>query len=121
MPTGTTISPDVRRLLVAHALSATALGLAWPALLVAVWSETHSDLWLGVTGAARMLPYVALSWLAGRVADRYSRSLMVRGSLLARIVLLVGVAALLAFGSVAGAVVCASLAVAAGTPAYPAL
>lgn len=121
MPPGGTLTPDVRRLLVAHALSAVALGLAWPALLVAVWDQTQSDGWLGLAAAARMAPYVLFSWLAGRCADRYPRRLMVSGSLVARLILLVGVGVLLGTGQVGLAVVCASLAVAAGTPAYPAL
>lgn len=121
MPAGGSLMPDVRRLLVAHGLSAIALGVAWPALMVAVWAQTHSAAWLGIAGAARMAPYVLLSWLAGRYADRYPRRLMVRGSLVGRLVLLTGMAVALAGGSAGIAVAFASLAVAAGTPAYPAL
>ncbi len=112
---------DVRRVLVAHGLSAVALGLPWPALLVAVWDQGDSGFALGLTGAARMAPYVALSWLAGRVADRVSRGRLVRASLSLRIVALTATAALLEAGYVGAAVALACLAVAAGTPAYPAI
>jgi MFS family permease len=107
--------------LVAHGLSAIALGLPWPALLVAVWEHGHSEMWLGVTGAARMAPYVVLSWLAGRVADRVSRGRLVRVSLVTRVMGLVATAALLDGGHLAAAVACACLTVALGTPAYPAI
>ena len=58
------------RLVISHAMAATAMSMPWPALLAAVWSSTHSDLLLGVTGALRMLPYVALSAFSGMLADR---------------------------------------------------
>jgi MFS family permease len=115
------IPSDVRRLLAAHGLSATAMGLPWPALLVAVWEHSHDSAALGIAGAARMAPYVALSWLAGRLADRFARRLMVKASLALRVALLTATAVFLANGHVTAAVVCASLVVAAGTPAYPAL
>ena len=52
-----------RRLLVGHALAAVAMSLPWPLLLVLVGPAgggTDGDLLLGLAGAARMLPYVAL-------------------------------------------------------------
>ena len=51
------------RVVVAHALAAVAMSMPWPLLIDEVWRRTHDDTLLGVTGAARLLPYVALSWL----------------------------------------------------------
>ena len=114
-----TISPGFR-IVASHALSATAMSMPWPVLLAEVWSATGSDAWLGVTGAARMAPYVALSALAGILADRFSRSSVLRWSTLARAALLAAGAIALLGGQLALAVVLAVLTVAAGTPAYPA-
>lgn len=108
------------RLLAAHALGATALSLPWPLLLARVYSSTHDDAWVGLTAAGRMLPYVALSALAGMLADRVDRAAVLRWSAGARTVLLGGAAAALGTGHLAAAVVLAVLTVAAGTPAYPA-
>lgn len=62
------------RLLAGHALAATAMSMPWPVLLAEVWNRTGSDTWLGVAGAARLLPYVLLSAAAGMVADRFAGS-----------------------------------------------
>jgi Major Facilitator Superfamily len=121
MSTGATRPAGVRRVLVAHGLSAVAIGLPWPALLVAVWDEGHSGVGLGITGAARMAPYVLLSWLAGRMADRISRGRVVRASLALRLIALVATALLLGAGQITAAVVCACVTVGLGTPAYPAI
>ena len=115
------VPSNVRRLIGVHGLSATAMGLPWPVLLVAIWDATHSELWLGIAGAARMAPYVLLSWLAGRMADRMNREICVRASLVARAVLLLVTAMLLTAGWVEAAVVAAGLTIACGTPAYPAI
>ena len=58
------------RLLLGHALGATAVSLPWPLLLSEVFAATRDDLDVGLTGAARLLPYVLLSALAGALADR---------------------------------------------------
>ncbi len=109
------------RLVAAHGLAAVAMAMPWPALLAATWGATGSELWLGVVGAARMLPYVALSWLAGRLADRVPRLGLVRVVTGLRAGLLIACALLMARGDAFGAVVVATLVVAVGTPAYPAL
>jgi MFS family permease len=114
-----TLSPG-SRIVASHALAATAMSMPWPFLLAEVWSATGSDSWLGVTGAARMAPYVALSASAGIMADRFSRSSVLRWSTIARAGLLVAMAAALLGGQLALAVVLAVLTVAAGTPSYPA-
>ena len=108
------------RIVVSHALAATAMSMPWPVLLAEVWSATGSDAWLGVTGAARMAPYVVLSALAGILADRLPRSGVLRWSTAARAGLLAASTAALLGGQLALAVVLAVLTVAAGTPSYPA-
>jgi MFS family permease len=101
------------------------MSLPWPLLLVLVWERTgdgpHGDLLLGLTAAARMLPYVLLSWATGMLADRFRRDRLVRVTLAARAVLLAGVALAVTEGWLLVAVLAAALAVACGTPAYPAL
>lgn len=115
------VPSNVRRLLGVHALSAVAMGLPWPALLVLVWNTTHSELWLGIAGAARMAPYVMFSWLAGRLADRMNRGRCVVATLVVRAVLLAASAVLISLGQVEAAIVTAGLVIACGTPAYPAI
>jgi hypothetical protein len=68
------------RLIASHTCAAIAMAMPWPALLVMTWSATHSELWLGVVGAARMAPYVVLSWLAGALGDRVPRLWLLRVS-----------------------------------------
>jgi MFS family permease len=97
------------------------MGLPWPALLIVVWDSSHSDVLLGVAAAARLLPYVVFSWLAGRLADRMDRLRIVRISLGVRVILLGATAALASTGQITYAVVAAALVVTAGTPAYPAM
>lgn len=111
----------VGRLLGSHALAAVAMSLPWPWLLVLVWDRTHSPGLLGLTAAARMMPYVACSWWAAGLGDRYRRDRVVRATVVARLVLLATVPVLVAVDQVAVAVVVAALAVACATPAYPAL
>ncbi len=115
----------VPRLLVSHALAAVAMSLPWPLLLVLVWARVghspHGDLLFGLTGAARLLPYVALSWATGMLADRFRRDRLLKATLFARLLLLVGVAVAVSQQQLVLAVVAATLAVACGTPAYPAL
>lgn len=115
------------RVVAAHALAATGMSLPWPLLLAATWSATGDDALLGLAGAARMLPYVLCSWWVARLADRHGRGRVVAASLWLRVGLLTAAAATLAAGVGAGggalgaSVVLCALAVAAGTPAYPAL
>ncbi len=113
--------PPVNRLLASHALASVAMSLPWPWLLVLVWDETHSPALLGLTAAARMLPYVVCSWWAARVGDRHRRDRVVRATVVGRLVLLTGVPAAVALDQIAVAVTLAALAVAVATPAYPAL
>lgn len=113
------------RVVAAHALAATGMSLPWPLLLAATWSATGDDALLGLAGAARMLPYVLCSWWVARLADRHGRGRVVAASLWLRVGLLTAAAATLAAGAggsaLGASVVLCALAVAAGTPAYPAL
>jgi hypothetical protein len=111
----------VERLILAHGTASVAMALPWPALLVVTWSSTHSHVWLGVAGGARMAPYVALSWLAGALGDRVPRIRLLRASMLARAGLLMGAALLVEMDHGLPAVFASTLVVATGTPAYPAL
>ncbi len=115
----------VGRLLVSHALASLGMSLPWPLLLVLVWERggdgPGTDLLVGLTGAARMLPYVVLSWATGRLADRYRRDRLVRCTVLLRVGLLALSGVAVATDALLVAVLTASLAVACGTPAYPAL
>ncbi len=110
-----------QRLIASHAAAAVAMSLPWPLLLFVVWDSTHSDALIALTAAARMLPYVACSWAAGRLADRYPRDRIVRATVAARLGLLTITTLALAQGRTLVAVLAASAAVAAATPAYPAL
>ncbi len=115
------MTAGVRRTVVSHALAAVGMSLPWPLLVLLVWEQAGDGWVLGLAGAARMLPYVALSWLAGRLADRYARDRIVRLTLVARLVLLLVVVGSLAAGLTWVALGAATLAVAVATPAYPAL
>jgi hypothetical protein len=114
-------APGVRRLLGSHACSALAMSMPWPGLLVAVSQSTHSGIWLSATGAARMTPYVLLSWFAGAGADRPGRTRLVRRSAVSRALVLAATVLLIASGHVLAAVLSATLVVALGTPAFPAI
>ena len=110
-----------RRAIVAHAIGALAVALPWPLLLVLVAANTDNPWLLGLAGSARMLPYVAISWLTARLADAMRRDLIVRATLLARGVLLTATALAVVAEHPWVAVVCCTLAVAIATPAYPAM
>jgi MFS family permease len=115
----------LRRLLVSHALAAVAMSLPWPLLLVLVHDRVGGtpggDVALGLTGAARMLPYVALSWVTGTLADRFRRHRILRATLVGRLALLTAVGVALSQDRLLLAVLAAAAGVGAGTPAYPAL
>ena len=116
-----TVPGTLRRVIFSHGLAALGMSVAWPLLLLLVWHQTHSDLLLGLAGAARMLPYVMFSWAAGRLADRYRRDRVVRWTLYTRLALLMLMAVCLALGWTWAALFAATAAVAAATPAFPAL
>ncbi len=116
---------SVRRLLAAYACGALATGLPWPLLLVLVWDQygdgPHGAWAVGLAGAARMAPYVLLSWAVGSVGDHVRRDRLVRATMAARLVFLSLAAVALAGGRVGFALAACALAVTAGTPTYPAI
>ena len=66
------------------------------ALLIVVYQTSSDPLLLGVVGAARILPYVLLSYPAGIVADRFERRLVLLVTDCARGVIMLGLAGLVA-------------------------
>lgn len=110
-----------RRAIIAHATAALAVALPWPLLLVLVAGHTDDPWLLGLAGSARMLPYILCSWLTARLADALRRDLIVRATLVARALLLTGTAVAVVADRPWTGVVCGTLAVAIGTPAYPAM
>ncbi len=117
--------PAVRRLLTAYACAAIATGMPWPLLLVLVWDQygagPHGALVVGLVGAARMAPYVLLSWAVGSLGDHVARDRLVRTTMALRLLFLALAGVALTGDRIALGVVAASLAVAAGTPTYPAI
>ena len=115
----------VGRVLASYACASVANGLPWPLLLVLVWQEygdRPGGAWaVGLAGAARMLPYVLLSWAVGSLGDHVRRDRLVRATLVLRVLFLSVAAVAVAEDAVQVAVVAACLAVTAGTPAYPAI
>jgi MFS family permease len=67
------------------------------ALVVLVYERTHSALWAGVTTAARVVPVVVLGPLGGVLADRFDRRRIMITCDLARMGLMVLLAAVAAF------------------------
>jgi MFS family permease len=81
---------EARVLIGASAVSQVGDWLYNAALLVYVFSATHSAVWVGAATIFRLLPYVLLGPLAGAVADRYPRrTVLVVGSLLRLAMMLV--------------------------------
>src|SRR3954451_7803001 len=113
--------PPVARLLASHALASVAMSLPWPWLRVLVWESTHDPALLGLTAAARLAPYVACSWWVSRIGDRLGRDVVVRATIVGRLVLLTLVAVVLAADQPIAGVALATAAIAVATPSYPAL
>lgn len=114
------LNPVTRRVIASHAMAALAVSLPWPLLLVLVDEHSHGPALLGLVGAARMLPYVLLSWATARLADAMCRDLIVRITLWIRATLMVAAAVAVVTGQVWWAVAACTLSVAACTPAFPA-
>ena len=117
--------PVVPRLLTAYACASIATGLLWPLLLVLVWDQyadgPHGAWIVGLAGAARMVPYVLLSWAVGSLGDHVRRDRLVRATMALRLLFLAAAGVAVATDRVGLGVVAAALAVAVGTPAYPAI
>jgi MFS family permease len=90
-------SPDFRWLLSGLAVSQTGDWLYNLALVVLVYQRTHSALWVGVTTAVRVVPVVVLGPLGGVLADRFDRRRIMITCDLARMGLMVLLAAVAAF------------------------
>ena len=90
------------------------------ALVVLVYERTHSALWAGVTTAARVVPVVVLGPLGGVLADRFDRRRIMITCDLARMGLMVLLAAVAAFQlPIVLAPVIAAIATAAAAPYVP--
>lgn len=66
------------------------------ALLIVVYQQSQDPLLLGLVGAARVVPYVVLSIPAGMIADRYQRRLVLLGTDVARGLIMLVLAGLVA-------------------------
>ena len=84
------------RLLAGEFVSSIGDWLYLVALLVVVYQRSGDPVLLGIVGAARVLPYVVLSVPAGIAADRFDRRLVLLVTDLARGVIMLGLAALVA-------------------------
>ncbi len=84
------------RLLAGEFVSSIGDWLYLVALLVLVYAASGNPVLLGIVGAARVLPYVALSVPAGVVADRFDRRRVLLITDLARGLLMLGMAWLVA-------------------------
>jgi len=89
--------PGFRWLLSGLAVSQTGDWLYNLALVVLVYQRTHSALWVGVTTAVRVVPVVVLGPLGGVLADRFDRRRIMITCDLARMGLMVLLAAVAAF------------------------
>jgi MFS family permease len=114
-------SAAIRRLLAAHLLSAAATTLPVPLLVRAVYQATESTGALSLLGIVRLLPYVVLGSMAGRLVDRSDRRILLIVSAATRAALAAGIAVLALLHGPVGLMV--ALAVGSGiaaTPAYAA-
>jgi MFS family permease len=112
--------PDFRFLLSALAVSQVGDWLYNLALVVLVYDRTHSAVWAGVTTAARVVPVVVLGPVGGVLADRFDRRRIMIVCDLARVALMLLLAAVAAAGlPIALAPVIAAAATAAAAPYLP--
>ncbi len=84
------------RLLGGEFVSAIGDWLYLVALLIVVYERSHDAVLLGIVGAARVLPYVLLSVPAGIAADRFERRMVLLVTDIARGVVMLGLAWLVA-------------------------
>jgi MFS family permease len=113
---------EFRWLMITYAVLAIGQTFGTVAVTVAVFDQTGSATWVAIAAAARLVPYVALSGLAGVLADRVPRKPLLALSAGLRAVL-AGVLAI-AVGVSAPPAVIVALAfcfTACGTPVYPSL
>lgn len=89
---------NLTRLLAGEFVSSIGDWLYLVAILILVYQVTGDPFVLGVVGAARMLPYIFLSVLAGIVVDRFDRRLVLLSTDLARCLLMIVIASIYAAG-----------------------
>jgi MFS family permease len=97
------------RLLVGEFVSSIGDWLYLVALLIVVYERSQSAALLGLVGAARVSPYILLSVPAGMVADRYERRMVLLVTDVARGVLMIGLAWVVAVGGPLALIVALSL------------
>ena len=111
-----------RQLLVSHAAGTVAQLVLTLGIGLEVLARTGSGPWVSVTVALGFAPYVLFSGLAGVVADRFSRSLVLCWSAAVRAACTGTAAVAVAWGwPVPVLVALSATAAVAATPAYPAL
>ena len=102
-------NPALARLLAGEFVSGIGDWLYLVAVLVVVYAESSSPVLLGIVGAARILPYVLLSVPAGIVADRFDRRMVLLVTDVARGILMLVLAAVVAVDGPVVAVVAISI------------
>ena len=92
------------------------------ALIVYILEVTNSPGWVAAASIGRLAPYILLGSLGGVIADRYDRRKVMVAADVARAMLMIALAVVVATGApVAFAIAIAFLATAAGTPFFPAV
>ncbi|MDQ3553593.1 MAG: MFS transporter, partial [Chloroflexota bacterium] len=89
---------ELGRLLFGEFVSSIGDWLYLVALLIVVYEQAADPVVLGIVGAARVLPYILLSFPAGIAADRFDRRMILLVTDVARGVIMVAMAAVVAFG-----------------------
>src|SRR6516165_3570925 len=113
--------PGARALIGASAASEIGNWLYNAALLVYVYSTTHSAGWVGAATICRLLPYVLLGPFGGAIADRYSRRTVLLAGDALRVLVMAALAATVArAGPVVLVIAFTALASAAGCAERPA-
>ncbi len=112
---------DARSLIAASAASQLGDWLYNAALLGYVYAATGSGAWVGTATISRLIPYVLLGPVGGMIADRYDRRTVLLVGDLARLVLmLVLAAAVAADAPILVVIACTALSSAAGSAERPA-
>ena len=113
--------PAARTLIGASAAAQIGNWLYNAALLVYVYSATHSAVWVGAATICRLLPYVLLGPFGGVIADRYRRRTVLLAGDILRVLVMAALAATVASAApVALVIAFAALASAAGCAERPA-
>lgn len=113
---------DFRRLLAGLAVSQLGDWLYNLALVALVFERTHSAAWVGVTTAARVVPFVVLGPLGGALCDRLDRRRLMIWADVVRVVVMAGLTVVAAAGlPVVYVPVLAAAATTAAAPYMPAV